>query len=86
MKPNVLVECFDMTLKALDKSIEFITDNNVSAPDRMDYINYLTGYFVYNPEPTEEQMAGLVEWYENVDFNNKSNSKRRTIFTQMLNM
>lgn len=86
LKPNVLVECFDMTLKALDKSIEFITDNNVSAPDRMDYINYLTGYFVYNPEPTEEQMAGLVEWYENVDFNNKSNSKRRTIFTQMLNM
>ena len=75
-----------MTLDALDKSIDFITDNNVFAPDRIDYINYLIGYFVYNPEPTEEQMEKLVKWYKDVDFNNKSNSRRRTIFTQMLNL
>lgn len=86
LEPHVLLKCFDMTLEALDKSIDFIADNNVTAPDRIDYINYLTGYFVYNPEPTEEKIEKLVKWYKEVDFNNKSNSRRRTIFTQMLNL
>lgn len=86
LEPYILLKCFDMTLEALDKSIDFITDNNVVAPDRIDYINYLTGYFVYNPEPTEEKMEKLVKWYREVDFNNKSNSRRRTMFTQMLNL
>lgn len=86
LEPKLLIQCFDMTLKALDKSIDFITDYNVNAPDRIDYINYLVGYFVYNPDPSEEKEAKLIKWYNDVDFNNKTNSRRRMIFTQLLNI
>lgn len=75
-----------MTLEALDKAIDFIADNKVEEPDRIDYINYLTGYFVYNPDVTYEQMDKLIHWYNNVDFNNKSNSRRRMIFSQLLEL
>lgn len=86
MPPKLLIQCFDKTLEALDKTMDFIVEQNVDAPDRIDYINYLTGYFVYNSNPTEKQIDKLVEWYKNVDFNNKSNSRRRMIFTQMLDI
>lgn len=84
MDSKMLQQCFNLTLEALDKAIDFIADQNIEEPDRIDYINYLTGYFVYNPNPTDEQMARLINWYSNVDFNNKSNSRRRMIFTQLL--
>ena len=86
MEPKLLLKCFDMTLEALDKAIDFIADNKVEEPDRIDYINYLTGYFVYNPDVTYEQMDKLIHWYNNVDFNNKSNSRRRMIFSQLLEL
>lgn len=86
MEPKLLLKCFDMTLEALDKAIDFIADNKVEEPDRIDYINYLTGYFVYNPDVTYEQMDKLIHWYNNVDFNNKSNSRRRIIFSQLLGL
>ncbi len=84
LEPGMLTQCFDKTLDALNKTMDFITDNDVDEPDRIDYINYLTGYFVYNPNPTDEQISKLIDWYNGVDFNNKSNSRRRMIFTQML--
>ncbi len=86
MSPQLLVQCFDKTLEALDKAMDFIVEQNVEAPDRIDYINYLTGYFVYNANPTEKQLSKLVQWYKNVDFNNKSNSRRRMIYTQLLDI
>lgn len=86
MPPELLIQCFDKTLAALDKAMDFITEQSVNSPDRIDYINYLTGYFVYNMHPTEMQVNKLIEWYKKVDFNNKSNSRRRMIFTQLLNI
>lgn len=86
MPPKLLIQCFDKTLEALDKTMDFIAEQSVEAPDRIDYINYLTGYFVYNAYPTETQIKKLVEWYKKVDFNNKSNSRRRMIFTQLLDI
>lgn len=86
MPPKLLIQCFDKTLEALDKTLDFIAEHSVEAPDRIDYINYLTGYFVYNAYPTETQMNKLIEWYKKVDFNNKSNSRRRMIFTQLLDI
>ena len=71
---------------ALDKSVEFIQAYNVKEPDRMDYINYVTGFFVYYPDPSDDKIKKLVDWYNKVDFNNKSNSRRRDIFTRLLNM
>lgn len=84
LEPGVLKQCFTKTLEALDKALEFIQEQDVQEPDRIDYINYLAGYYIYNPNPSEETIQKLVKWYRDVDFNNKSNSRRRTIFTQLL--
>lgn len=84
LDPDILKQCFEKTLEALDKALDFIQNNNVDEPDRIDYINYLTGYFVYNPKPSRQQLYDILNWYKNVDFNNKSNSRRRMIFSQML--
>ena len=84
LDPDILKQCFEKTLEALDKALDFIQNNNVDEPDRIDYINYLTGYFVYNPKPSRQQLYDILNWYNNVDFNNKSNSRRRMIFSQML--
>lgn len=86
LEPSILKQCFTKTLEALDMALDFIQNNDVNEPDRIDYINYLTGYFVYNPEPTEQQLHDILNWYNTVDFNNKSNSRRRMIFTQMLSI
>ena len=86
LEPALLKQCFAKTIEALDKSVEFIQEQDVKEPDRIDYINNLTGFFVYNPSPSNEVIKKLVDWYNKVDFNNKSNSRRRTIFTQLLNI
>lgn len=86
LEPALLKQCFAKTLEALDKSVEFIQEQDVKEPDRIDYINYVIGFFVYNPSPSNEVVKKLVDWYNKVDFNNKSNSRRRTIFTQLLNL
>ena len=86
LESTLLKQCFAKTLEALDKSVEFIQEQDVKEPDRIDYINYITGFFVYNPSPSNEVIKKLVDWYNKVDFNNKSNSRRRTIFTQLLNI
>lgn len=86
LEPALLKQCFANTLEALDKSVEFIQEQDVKEPDRIDYINYITGFFVYNPSPSNKVIKKLVDWYNKVDFNNKSNSRRRTIFTQLLNI
>ena len=86
VEPEILKQCFSKTLKALDKAVTFIQEHNLHEPDRIDYINYIIGYFVYNPNPSDEKIEKLVDWYKKVDFNNKSNSKRRTIFTELLHI
>lgn len=80
-----LIRCFEMTLIGLDKALEFIEENNLKEPDRIDYITYLTGFFVINNRPLSEMMAAtLIEWYEKVDFTNKSNTERRDIFSKLI--
>ncbi|MBD5467430.1 MAG: DUF262 domain-containing protein [Lachnospiraceae bacterium] len=86
LEPALLKQCFAKTLEALNKSVEFIQEQDVKEPDRIDYINYITGFFVYNPSPSNEVIKKVVDWYNKVDFNNKSNSRRRAIFTQLLNI
>lgn len=80
--------CFKLTLDALDKSIEFIQNNSLKEPDRIDYVNYLVGLFVFknNRELSEEENETLVEWYNNVNFTDKSNKLRRALFSDLLNL
>lgn len=85
LKPEKLQECFKITLDALDKTLQFIEDNNLKTPNRSDYVNYLIGYFVFHQnELTNEQTSNLIDWYNKVDFTNKSNTDRRKIYSNLL--
>lgn len=81
-----LTECINLTLAALDRAILFIKANNLSKPERMDYITYLTGFFVYLGEQqlSDVQEMKVIEWYQNIKFTNMSNPERRIIFDDLL--
>lgn len=76
---------FNMTLTALDKALSFIDEHELKLPDRIDYINYLLGYFVFYPqELTEAEEAHLISWYNSTNFANTSNTERRNSFNRLL--
>lgn len=83
-----LRECFSITLEALDSAISFIQSNNLKRPNRIDYITYLTGFFVFAQTNTlsSEQNEKLVQWYKEVNFTNKPNGKRRDMFNELLKL
>lgn len=83
-----LKECFSITLESLDRAINFIEDNQLKKPNRIDYLTYLTGLFVFmnGKEINDTQNSKLIEWYTSVNFSNQTNTERRDIFTQLLNM
>lgn len=86
--PEKLVECFKLTLKALDVALDFIENNNLIEPSRIDYITYLTGLFIFNKleDLTDIQINEVIKWYNNVSFLNMSNGQRRKEFTKLLNI
>ena len=74
-----------MTLEALDNVLDFIDDNELKKPTRIDYINYLIGYFIFNGNDSmDKDKEFLIKWYDTVNFTNKSNSIRRDIFTNLI--
>lgn len=85
LSPEQLTQCFSMTLAALDRTLDFINENTPTQLHRIDYINYLLGYFIFHNEVlTEDNKEKLLQWMDNVDFTNKSNSERRDIFTALI--
>lgn len=86
LKADELKKCFEITLNALEKALDFIEINNLKVPDRLDYITYLTGAFVFLGEKslTEKNIEDLISWYNKVSFTNKTNSERRSIFSDLL--
>lgn len=83
--PENLKKCFEITLEGLDRALNFISEHNLKKPNRVDYVNYLLGYFIFHQEETDEETAKkLVDWYNTTSFRNKSNSKRREIFSNLL--
>lgn len=85
LKPDELRKCFSLTLEALDTVLDFLDDNKLGIPTRIDYINYLIGYFVFNglgSSSTDKDF--LIDWYKTVDFTNKSNTDRRNIFNRLI--
>jgi len=76
-----------MTLEALEKALRFIENNDLEKYNRSDYVNYLIGYFVFHKEKiSEQQKNNLIDWYNNVTFTNKSNTTRRRIYSDLLNL
>lgn len=86
LNANELLKSFEITLNALDRALEFIDSNNLKEPDRLDYITYLTGTFVFIGERKliDEEFEKIINWYNEVKFTNKSNTERRKIFSQLL--
>jgi hypothetical protein len=85
LPPEQLSRCFSMTLDALDRTLDFINDNDLKRPLRIDYINYLLGYFIFHQEELgDSEKDRLIEWIDTIDFTNKSNSQRRDIFTSLI--
>lgn len=44
LTPEELNKCFSLTLEALDVVLDFLDNNELKKPDRIDYINYLLGF------------------------------------------
>lgn len=85
LEPTQLLKCFDVTLEALDRVLKFIEDNRLKKYNRSDYVNYLIGYFVFHRgEITDTQKNDLINWYNTVNFINKSNTARRKIYSDLL--
>ena len=85
LRPEQLQQCFVMTLEALNRTLDFLEKNDVKIPERIDYINYLLGYFVFhNDDLSSAKEEQLLEWLRNAKFINKSNSLRREMFTDLL--
>ncbi|GGD05376.1 GmrSD restriction endonuclease domain-containing protein [Enterococcus wangshanyuanii] len=75
----------DLSLDSLKQSLEFLTDYDLSDfIDRMDYILYLTGYFAFHQELTNENVNYLIDWVKEIDFTNQSNGARRSIFEELI--
>lgn len=71
----------------LEKALKFIENNDLEKYNRSDYVNYLIGYFVFHKEKiSEQQKNNLIDWYNNVTFTNKSNTTRRRIYSDLLNL
>lgn len=86
LQPELLTKCFSLTLDALDRALDFLSENDINQPSRIDYINYLLGYFIFHKEElTDNTTEKLLNWLESVDFTNKTNSERRDIFTKLIN-
>lgn len=82
-----LLKITNLSLESLEEALEFLADNDlIDKVSRMDYILYLTGYFVFNKSKKldEESTAKLIRWVNEVNFTNKSNGKRREIFNELI--
>lgn len=76
-----------VSLEALEKSLKFITSNNLSKiVDRMDYILYIAGYYCFNPNESVDDNEYLNNWMKNINFINESNGNRRKIFDDLISI
>ena len=86
LSPEELKKCIETTLSYEENVLDFIEANSLKKPDRIDYINYMIGYFAFNGlDISETQKQYLISWYNNVDFTNKTNSERRGLYTKLIN-
>ncbi|MGC6768806.1 GmrSD restriction endonuclease domain-containing protein [Enterococcus sp. LJL51] len=81
-----LKKVIELSLGGLDRALSFIQNNDLEEfVDRMDYILYLVGYFIFNDNLDIKTEENLVMWIETIDFSNKSNGERRNIFDKLIN-
>ncbi|MDF2612765.1 MAG: hypothetical protein K0S71_551 [Clostridia bacterium] len=77
---------FNTSLDALDWVIDFIEQHNLKEPERIDYITYMIGAFVYigSKQLNSKQTTYLIDWYNSVEFATKGNGERREVFDELI--
>ncbi|MCF6139078.1 DUF262 domain-containing protein [Pseudalkalibacillus berkeleyi] len=87
----VLKNIISRSLNSLELTMRFLDDNSLlDRVNRVDYILYLSGFFAYSDfegieDIPENIMQELVQWVDEVNFKNQTNTARRKIFTDLLN-
>lgn len=86
LETSKLKKCLELTLTALDHALNFIDIKKLDQPERIDYITYLTGFFVFKNSSnlTASEETKLIDWYRTTNFTNQSNSQRRDSFSNLL--
>jgi len=81
-----LEKCFEITLRALEQAIKFIKDNDLSDPQRMEYITFLAALYIYleNEELNELQKDKYIEWYKKTQIVNMQNTEKRNEYEEVL--
>lgn len=77
-----------ITLDALQEALDLIYDNGLTSYiTKVNYVMYLTGYFVFHTTPiSESSKEKLIDWIKSVNFKNKKNSERRQIYSNLLKL
>lgn len=87
LNPDKLKECFEMTLEALEKALNFIENNDLEKYNSPYFVNYLIGYFVFHKEKiSNQQKNNLINFYKNVALGNQTNAERRSLYSILLNL
>lgn len=87
LNPDKLKECFEMTLEALEKDLNFIENNDLEKYNCPYFVNYLIGYFVFHKEKiSNQQKNNLINFYKNVALGNQPNAERRNLYSILLNL
>lgn len=87
LNPDKLKECFEMTLEALEKALNFIENNDLEKYNCPYFANYLIGYFVFHKEKiSNQQKNNLINFYKNVALGNQPNAERRNLYSILLNL
>lgn len=87
LNPDKLKECFEMTLEALEKALNFIENNDLEKYNSPYFVNYLIGYFVFHKEKiSNQQKNNLINFYKNVALGNQPNAERRNLYSILLNL
>ncbi len=86
LEKEEIEKIFGVTLEALDWAVEFIENNKLKEPERIDYVTYLLGAFVFigSNKINHEQKAFMIERYNGMQFSNKDNGERRKAFEELI--
>lgn len=88
LESQQLKDLFRMTLDALELTLDFIDDNELYIYDRIEYITFAMGYFVYgnNEKLTEDRKTFLINWFNRVEFTNMTNPAKRDEYYRLIHM
>jgi len=80
-----LKEAIEISLNSLKRTLDFIIDNKLTLPDRVEYINFILSYFILNEQLDEtDYREYIIDWYNKVDFTDLTNTQRRNHFDRFI--